>query len=841
MSDQSPLFTFRMSDFHISSSRVEFEGKETFLTPPRMKVFQAILQDHPVPVDRKQIIDFAWGPCNKRNENVFDKVLPVLDEKLAKIGLATFNEPSIGYRLVRIPASTKMQDSKSDFGSKNANTPNIRVFVSALPIVDPMLVGREEDVALIERAWVEGANFLQIYGAGGCGKTALVDKWFRSHVDNEIIFGWSFASQGNLLNRQISSDLFLAEIMSWLRIRIAPSESVFAKIQVIADSLRKHKVLLILDGLEPMQEDDGRLRDSALRLLLRELIVSNKGLVVCTSRLPLEFPHDPPRSLSRELLNLDPPSGARYLRHFNIDGIEDELQKASAEYGNHPLALTLLGTFIADYLDHKITRRFEIRRLLSEKGQSYDHARRMISAYERMFAVGPEAKILRGLGYFDRPADLDALMLVVANEAAESFRQALIRLKAARLLVSNQSTNVVDCHPLVREHFSESTTKEGHNALYKYFASREPYLPSSITEMTPLLQAIYHGCRSGEYHDCLNNIYRLRILRSDQDAYLNKVLGAHATSIALLSNFFESPWTKPVSDLEPSAQLKVLGDVGFSLRALGRVKDALAPSQAAANAAKNLEDWGNAPSAFGNVSEINLVLGKLSEAVSAGRQAVDAADRGGIIDVANPIGDWYFRVRCRATFGDALHNTGDFQAAYAQFKDAEEIQRHHQPDTLLLSVSGYLYCDLLLTLGSRTEVVRRATKGLSLAEDQRRPLDMGLYHLLLGRALPRRSKKTQEHLDKATDLIQQAGTIHRLPLPLLARATDSDLTEVLKIIEYSGMTVYLADYHINAAWLFRSNRRQALMHLRSAEKAIEDTGYLRRVRDVKRMHQRLHL
>lgn len=49
-------------------------------------------------------------------------------------------------------------------------------------------------------------------------------------------------------------------------------------------------------------------------------------------------------------------------------------------------------------------RRYEIRGLTVEEGKLYEHARRMIAAYEHMFAGKPEADILRALGYFDRPA-----------------------------------------------------------------------------------------------------------------------------------------------------------------------------------------------------------------------------------------------------------------------------------------------------------------------------------------------------------------------------------------------------------------------------------------------------
>jgi hypothetical protein len=58
-----------------------------------------------------------------------------------------------------------------------------RTFISKLPVVNPLLIGREGQIGYLDRAWADPkTNFVQIIAAGGTGKTALVDKWFRPHV-----------------------------------------------------------------------------------------------------------------------------------------------------------------------------------------------------------------------------------------------------------------------------------------------------------------------------------------------------------------------------------------------------------------------------------------------------------------------------------------------------------------------------------------------------------------------------------------------------------------------------------------------------------------------------------
>src|SRR5206468_2068008 len=161
------------------------------------------------------------------------------------------------------------------------------------------------------------------------------------------------------------------------------------------------------------------------KALLQELDTSNRGVVLCTTRVRLDIPDDPPRALSLDLDNLTPEQGAEYLRSLKVEGSDEELQKASREYGNHALALTLLGTYLADFHDRDITRRVEIRSMIGEEGRPYEHARRVIAAYDRMFAGKPEAAILRALGYFDRPAEPVALKLVLPPMEDRKYRAAL--------------------------------------------------------------------------------------------------------------------------------------------------------------------------------------------------------------------------------------------------------------------------------------------------------------------------------------------------------------------------------------------------------------------------------
>jgi tetratricopeptide (TPR) repeat protein len=694
-----------------------------------------------------------------------------------------------------------------------------RAFTAKLPIAHPTLIGRENELAFLDRAWSDAdTNFVQVIAAGGTGKTALVDKWFRRHLGEAPVFGWSFYSQGAAPGRQTSSDPFFAEILAWLGIEIAPTASIYAKADAVADRLRDERLLLILDGVEPLQDTSGALRDSALKALLQELDTANRGLVVCTTRLRMDIPDDPPRVLSLDLDNLTPEQGAQYLRHLKVEGTDEELQQASHEYWNHALALTLLGTYLTDFCGADIRRRVEIPKLAVEEVREGAHASRVIAAYEGVFAGKPELDVLRALGHFDRPAEPEALKLVMPPMEDRKYRAALNRLHDARLILTTDPAQPLDCHPLVREHFAAQATREGHQRLYEHYKKVAPRRPDTLEEMTPLFYAVYHGCRAGQHAECRRDIYRDRILRGNE-AYLNHVLGANATDLALLASFFETPWIEPVAALPPANQAWLLNCAGYALRAVGRLADAVEPMQAGAEAYAKLEDWKNAALNYNNLSELHLTLGNIQEAITAPRQSVDFADRSG---------EWTQRTDGRAALADALHQSGDFTEALRLFTEAERLQAERQPAyPILYSFRGYRYCDLLLGQGQTAEVLRRASQTLLIAERNRWLLDIGLSHLSLGRAHPTGSAEAIHHLDRAVDFLRRAGILYMLPLGLFARGTPHDLEEAFRIATRSGMRLHLADYHL------------AKGNLTEAEALINATGYHRRDRELAALRARV--
>ena len=159
------------------------------------------------------------------------------------------------------------------------------------------LVGRDAELARLDEAWSDGkTNILSLIAEGGAGKSALVNEWLtRLQADSyrgaTCVLGWSFYSQGSK-ERATAADEFLNWALAKLDVKL-DTTSASAKGEAIAEALITRRVLLVLDGVEPLQHGPGpqagQLKDQGLRALLRRFAAAppraEHSLIVLTSRV----------------------------------------------------------------------------------------------------------------------------------------------------------------------------------------------------------------------------------------------------------------------------------------------------------------------------------------------------------------------------------------------------------------------------------------------------------------------------------------------------------------------------------------------------------------------------
>ena len=237
-----------------------------------------------------------------------------------------------GRRITR-QSLQKMPPAASRVGTRRppARLGPKKISVARLPVTGSDVFGREEDIAFLDDAWAnQHVNVVTIVAWAGVGKSTLVNHWLRRmaaehYRSAELVFGWSFYRQGTSGGTS-SADEFLDAALTWFGDPDPRIGTAWEKGERLAKLVAHRRTLLVLDGLEPLQNppgpQEGRLREPSLQALLRELAAFNTGLCVITTRLPVAdiADHERTSALRRDLEQLSSDAGAKLLRALGVKG-----------------------------------------------------------------------------------------------------------------------------------------------------------------------------------------------------------------------------------------------------------------------------------------------------------------------------------------------------------------------------------------------------------------------------------------------------------------------------------------------------------------------------------------
>jgi tetratricopeptide (TPR) repeat protein len=892
--------------------------------------------------------------------------------------------------------------------AKVSDTPP-RISPLRLSVTGKKFVGREQELAMLDRAWNSSGNqkinIVSLIGQGGEGKSAIALEWYlRRSRDGwqgaRHVFDWSFYSQGTSAQSSASADDFFNAAFEWFGHTGEVPKDPWTKGGKLAEIITAERTLLMLDGLEPLQQPPGdyggEFKDPAIKAFLRGVGSRNRGLCVLTSRTDItdlaDFERTGGSCLRHPLFALDLNTARLLLRELGVEGPDRELDEAIAWFHGHAYDLNLLGNYLAQCTDDHDIRgwqeRFPILRederihpVPDAAGKRAGHGRRMLRAYERW--LGPQSAsmgALRLLGLFDRPARSDLLdelraepviegltdtlaelpddewlrtlnqlqkLGLISREAMSLAPEALITEEAnvlsaaeipdelvdsllqrddvpeelrklskselkqlmARSLTAEKKSSanakrprravayVVDAHPLLREHFKAELKEQhfdawqaAHRRLFEYLCDTTPDKEEpTLEDLQPLYQAVAHGCQAGLQQEALDKVCQPRIWRRDE-VYTARMLGIFGSDLGAIACFFEKPWSRISAILREPAQAFLLNNAAYCLRALGRLTEALEPIRAALQLSVTRKDWTGAAPTASNLSELELTLGEVAEAMRDAEQSVTYADRSG--DAMELLQDI-------TTHADALHQSGRRAEALERYRGAEQMQQERRTAyPLLYSLWGFRYCDLLLAAPERAAwqrmqrsevrdersevselvemcraVSERAAQTLKWVESwQQDVLSAALDHLTLGRAalyevivtatsfpLKTKNSKLKTQIDAAVAGLRRSGNIDELPRGLLTRAwlrflegastgsqsAEEDLDEAFEIAERGPMRLFMADIHLYRARLFHavkpypwskfddgSEGRGPKDDLADARKLIEQCGYWRRKEEL---------
>jgi hypothetical protein len=393
--------------------------------------------------------------------------------------------------------------------------PPIPVDISQIGQYAPAnLIGRKSEIETLLSAWnqavrgdVDRPYVLTITGMGGSGKSSLVAKWVallaqQRWPECEGVLGWSFYSQGTREVASVSADRFIKYALAFFRdsVMAGSSEKPDVKGRRLAELIGQQRVLLILDGLEPLQYPPtapkaGQLRDKGVAALLQSLAADNRGLCVVTTRISVQDLTTFLGTTVREdaLKGLSTEAGAMLLRKLGVVGDDVPMQELVDEVQGHALTLTLLGSFLKRAYQGDIMKRDRVKLEKADSIVQGGHAFRTIESYEQWLLQGGEegkreVAILRLMGLFDRPADPSSIKVLcsesipelnepLVGQSEEDWSISLSKLEESHLLTVNRGDSgeliFIDAHPLLREYFAGKLSPETRERAEKLLSDRE--------------------------------------------------------------------------------------------------------------------------------------------------------------------------------------------------------------------------------------------------------------------------------------------------------------------------------------------------------------------------------
>lgn len=449
------------------------------------------------------------------------------------------------------------------------------------------LFGREEELAALDQVWNDPSKkVLTIVAFGGIGKTSLVIDWMaRQAAKNwegfERVFDWSFFSQGTREKGGPSADTFVAAALRFFgdEAMAQSAASAWDKAARLAQLVAQRRMLLVLDGVEPLQHPPGtlagELKDPALATLLKGLARSNSGLCIVTTRERVAdlAPFRDTTAPEWQLHHLSNPAGVELLKTLGVRGTAAEFQQLVERVKGHALTLNLLGRYLAKAHGGDIRKSDQVKFEKADAATQGGYAFKTIGAYEEWLREGGtdgarQLAVLRLLGLFARPADAGCLTALRRQPVIAGLTEPLVGLDdddwnlivsaleecgllsrvAQRKTPNSELETALDAHPFIREYFAtklrENRSKAwraAHRRLYEHLVKTtdegdEP----SLEDLQPLYEAVAHGCQARKEMEAWAIVYRKRILRKDY--YSRFRLGAFASDCEIARHLLNAPW-----------------------------------------------------------------------------------------------------------------------------------------------------------------------------------------------------------------------------------------------------------------------------------------------------------
>lgn len=659
---------------------------------------------------------------------------------------------------------------------------------------DEKFTGREDERARLDRWAADPAvHVIGVCAVGGTGKTALIGDWLKNTTGwrNRAfigLFAWSFYENND-------STAFLRVLLLWAHQTFGAPKPAEASGRISASLklLRSHALVVVLDGLEVLQEGPeearhGKFLDATLRELLGNLCArQHSSLAILTSRFVFA---DLERHLGTsfhqlELPGLSPGQGAALLADLEVRGSEADRADVSRRLEGHPLGLRVFAGAISEsrrdlpreFLDEAFQTGAlpaesplagKIQRLLAFYEKNLPRTQGRLLSIVALFRSPVAEQTILGLarGLFPKASDLLPIDAILVRELRTLQARGILScswlnslqpgtpqlsrlsrlLKMFSMRSSSEPITVIRgyaCHPILRDHFrgvligaGTATARRAADLLQGRPSEDQPH---SVQELEPVLLAIELLLEAGEIVKA-DELFRGRLEDGRLFLYLPALLeGLHCTQsfvrVATRQWYYQG--------LSKARLGFYLAWVGLCASLSGHYELAIHFYAQAIAAASELKDQKNLTYCLQNKADLSALLGRLEEAADLANQSLKHARA---IDDEPAIRN---SLACR---GWVRGLSGQVQSAAEDFASANALERKidHRIGELY-SLRGVRWAEILLRTG-RTALARsRATANLRLCESHNWNSQAALCHLVLGACA-----LTEGRLSEAENEILQA-------------------------------------------------------------------------------------
>ncbi|WP_437491966.1 hypothetical protein WME75_16705 [Sorangium sp. So ce1014] len=726
-----------------------------------------------------------------------------------------------------------------------------------LPPPEQGIVGREDEKRVLDDALAHGAtHVVVVVGEGGAGKTQLVRTWLDglqpAYGGVDAVISCSIEDQdrsgGPCASAAVS--VLLAALGE------KPSDDPLESVSRLIRCVRGRRTIVVIDGLEPLQDARGDLIDKPMGILVRDLAAQmNGGLCVITTRPPFEALQGT-GVVPIHLGSLDSTSAIEVLRRRGVSGSDEQLARAAARLRHHALSLALVADYLSeahggeiDALDHLDLGAEDI----DERGRIH----RILSFHEKR--LNPEERAVLGIvALCERSTELATLADAAAWRGVSGFAAALgeasrehLRRACARLektaLLLKIAPGIWDQHALVRgfwrrrlEAGDPAGVRAAHERLFERFRDQAPPADEGAVrreDLDMLYAAVAHGVQAQRWAESFDVLHD-RIRQGERHTSL-KLHGAVAEDRRAFLAFFDRNTFDVQGDLASSQRHWLENSAGVLLRVQGEASDAVRLLDRAVRTAVDAGLPGGAAESARNLASVHSLRGNLTKALESAESAVRYADASGEL---RP------RLNVRDFRAYLMHRVGRLHEARAAYEEIEQIRDREIAGQA--GVAHYPFANhavLLLDLDEIDLAHERAARALQLTHggdpDAGSLLNRGLSMRVFARTLLAlgRPDEAGQRFEEAVSLVRDAGRWDHLASCLVDCASfwvardlqraRGHLDEARRMIEGRGfrLSEVVAALTTARVALAEDLLPEAAKQLDIAEALLRKTGYRVRV------------